>query len=94
MEKRKYDNDFKRMIVELSNTGKTAKELGTAYGLNSGIIRRWKREYKAKQGDFSKKNELTPEELELKSLKKELRDVRMERDILKKAVSIFSKSDQ
>ena len=53
MEKRKYANDFKRMIVELSNTGKTAKELGTAYGINSGIIRRWKREYKAKQGDLN-----------------------------------------
>ena len=42
----------------------------------------------------SKKKILSIEAQELKALKKELRDVTMERDILKKAVSIFSKSDQ
>jgi transposase len=41
-----------------------------------------------------KKRELSVEEQELKVLKKELREVRLERDILKKAVSIFSKSDK
>ncbi len=94
MEKRKYDNDFKVMIVELLKSGRTAKELSVEYAINSGIIRRWKREFQAKSGDFSKKRALSSEELELKALKKELRNVRMERDILKKAVSIFSKSDQ
>ncbi len=44
-------------------------------------------------GDFYKKRVLSAEEQELKALKKELRDVKEERDILKKAVSIFSKSD-
>jgi|TARA_B110000046_G_scaffold158746_1_gene170888 transposase len=44
-------------------------------------------------GDFLKRRELCIEEQELKALKKELRDVKMERDVLKKAVSIFSKSD-
>ena len=94
MEKKRYENDFKVMLVELLESGRTAKELSEEYKINSGIIRRWKREYKAKSGDFSKKRELSSEELELKALQKELRDVRMERDILKKAVSIFSKSDQ
>lgn len=94
MEKKQYKNDFKVMLVELLESGKTAKELSEEYNINSGIIRRWKREFKAKSGDFSKKRELSREELELKALKKELRDVKMERDILKKAVSIFSKSDQ
>ena len=93
MEKKKYDNDFKVMLVELLESGRTAKELSDEYDINSGIIRRWRREFKAKFGDFSKKRELSVEELELKALKKELRDVKMERDILKKAVSIFSKSD-
>jgi transposase len=94
MEKKQYENDFKVMLVELLESGRTAKELSEEYGINSGIIRRWKREFKAKSGDFSKKRELSKEELELKALKKELRDVKMDRDILKKAVSIFSKSDQ
>lgn len=58
------------------------------------MIRRWRREYEAKSGDFTKKKELSQEEKELKALKKELREITMERDILKKAVSIFSKSDR
>ncbi len=94
MVKKKYDNDFKVMMVELLESGRTAKELSEEYSINSGIIRRWKREFRTKSGDFSKKRELTSQELELKALKKELRNVKMERDILKKAVSIFSKSDQ
>ena len=58
------------------------------------MISRWRREYKAKLSDFSKKRVQSIEEQELKALKKELRDVKEERDILKKAVSIFSKSDK
>jgi len=45
------------MLVELLQSGRTAKELSSEYGINSGIIKRWKREYAAKSGDFSKKRE-------------------------------------
>ena len=91
---KKYDNDFKVMLVELLKSGRKAKSLSEEYGVNDGLIRRWKREYEAKSGDFSKKRELSIEEQELKFLKKELREVKLERDILKKAVSIFSKNDK
>jgi transposase len=37
---------------------------------------------------------MTTQEAELAKLKKELRDVKMERDILKKAITIFSSSDR
>jgi transposase len=75
-------------------SGIKAKQLSEDYGIQPSVISRWKKDYEAKSGDFSKKRELTKEEQELKALRKELRDVKMERDILKKAVSIFSKSDQ
>lgn len=91
---KKYENDFKVMMVELLKSGRTAKELSDEYGINDGMIRRWRREYESKSGDFSKKREMSIEELELKDLKKELQEVKLERDILKKAVSIFSKSDR
>ena len=90
---RHFENEFKVMIVELLESGRTIKELSDEYELNDGMIRRWRREFRAKSGDFSKKREVSIEDQELKALKKELRDVKMERDILKKAVSIFSKSD-
>lgn len=90
---KQYDNEFKVMIVELLQSGLKAKQGSEDYGLNGGgMIRRWKREYEAKSGDFSKKREVSPQEQELKALQKELIEVKMERDILKKAVSIFSKS--
>ena len=88
-----YENEFKVMIVELLESGRIIKDLSDEYELNDGMIRRWRREFKAKSGDFSKKREVSVEEQVFKALKKELRDVKMERDILKKAVSIFSKSD-
>lgn len=90
---KKHDNEFKVMIVELLKSGSKPKELGEEYSLNPGMISRWKREFAASSGDFSKKKVLSIEAQELKALKKELRDVTIERDILKKAVSIFSKSD-
>lgn len=94
MRKKKYDNDFKVMIVELLKSGQKTKSVSQEYNLDSGTVNRWRREYEAKSGDFSKKRELSQEELELRQLRKELREVQIERDILKKAVSIFSKSDK
>jgi transposase len=94
MARTKYDNEFKVMIVELLNSGIKTSQVSNDYGLNVNTINRWKREYKSRFGDFSKKRILSAEEQELKALKKELRDVKEERDILKKAVSIFSKSDK
>ncbi|EGV42429.2 hypothetical protein BZARG_3136 [Bizionia argentinensis JUB59] len=90
---KRYDNELKVTIVELLQSGIKAKQISEDYGVAPSLISRWKKDYEAKSGDFSKKRELTKEEQELKALRKELRDVKMERDILKKAVSIFSKSD-
>ena len=91
---KRYDNELKVTIVELLQSGLKVKQLSEDYGIHASVIGRWRREYEAKSGDFSKKREVSVEEQELKALRKELRDVRMERDILKKAVGIFSKNDQ
>ena len=82
------------MIVELLKSGRSVKEVSDEYDLNDSMIRRWRREYEAKSGNFTKKRELSEEEKEMKALKKELLEITMERYILKKAVSIFSKSDR
>jgi transposase len=52
------------------------------------MVERWKREYKLKSGDFCKKKKISLEAQELRALKKELKNVTMESDILKKALSI------
>lgn len=93
MVKRVHSNDLKVMIVELLKSGRSLKELSEEYDLNSSMMSRWRREYNEKSGGLSSKKELSLEEQELRLLRKELKEVRLERDILKKAVSIFSKSD-
>jgi len=91
---KRYDNEFKLMIVDLLKSGIRTKQLSQEYGLHTSVINRWRQEYDSRGGDFSKKEPRSIENQELIALKKELRDVKMERDILKKAVSIFSKSDR
>ena len=91
---KKYSNEFKETIVELLKSGKLVKEVSEEYELNDSMIRRWRREYNERWGDLSNIPKLSEEEEELKQLRKELREVKMERDILKKAVGIFSKSDR
>ena len=90
---KKYDNEFKVMIIELLNSGIKTKQVSEDYGLSFSMVGCWRGEHKLKSGDFSRKQEISAEEKELKALRKELKHVTMERDILKKAVSIFSKSD-
>jgi transposase len=53
----------------------------------------WKREYKLKSKYFSKKKEISIEAQKLKALKKELKKVTLERDILKKALSKLPEND-
>jgi transposase len=56
------------------------------------LLRTWKRKYKEDPpGSFSGKGHLGPQEEELKNLQKENANLREEREILKKALAIFSK---
>lgn len=52
--KKKYDNEFKTMIVELLNSEIKMSQLSNNYGLNASMISRWNQECKLKSGDFSK----------------------------------------
>ncbi|AUS04050.1 IS3 family transposase [Pseudotamlana carrageenivorans] len=81
---KKYDNEFKSMILDLSKSGIPTKQLSEEYGVHTSVINRWKQEYDLKGGDFSKNEPKSKEHQELIALKKELRDVKMERDNLKK----------
>ena len=89
-----FENEFKVMIVELLQSGSKAKALSEEYGVSTSAIRRWRREYKANNNNFVKAAPISSEQAEIKKLRKELKDAQLERDILKKAVSIFSKSDK
>jgi transposase len=94
--RRSFDKEFKRMDVELHKSGKSTNEPGKELDIPSDMIRRWSRAYNANgYQSFSGngKQILSPEQKEIMELKKDLKDAPIERDILKYAVSIFSKSD-
>lgn len=94
--RRTYDAEFKRNAVALAaRDGKTVPEVAAALGVGADLVYRWRREF-ARQGGLSfpgqGKQSLTAEQRRIRELEKQLRDVEMERDILKKALAIFSKA--
>ena len=92
--RRKYTKEFKKESVDyLFRSGKKVSEVASELGLRSEIFNRWRREYEQHE-EKAFPGQGNPVEAELAKLRKELADVKMERDILKKAVSIFSKDQK
>jgi len=95
-ERQSYDREFKQKAVELSFARGNSKEIAEELGIRPELLYRWRRKYQQyDKNSFPGKGKpkMTDLERENALLKKELRDAKMERDILKKAVSIFSRSD-
>lgn len=90
--KKQFDRDFKMSAVKMvTDGGHKAAEVARSLGIHENQLYNWKKKF-SDQGDkaFPGKGHLT----ELASLRRKLRDVEMERDILKKAVGIFSKTTE
>jgi transposase len=93
--RRTYDSEFKREAVKLViEGGRIATEVAKGLGINENVLYRWIKEYREDtEHSFPGKGKLKPEDEELRRLQRELADVKEERDILKKVVSIFSKRE-
>jgi transposase len=90
--KKQFDRDFKMSAVKMvTDGGHKAAEVARSLGIHENQLYNWKKKF-SDQGDkaFPGKGHLT----ELAALRRKLRDVEMERDILKKAVGIFSKTTE
>ena len=96
VQRRKYDSDFKRNAVQLTDApGRTVTEVADNLGIGKDLLYRWRREHRSKhEGAFPGrgKEALTEPEKRIRELEKKLKDAEMERDILKKAMAIFSRS--
>lgn len=88
--KRRFDRDFKISAVKMvTEGGHKVAEVARSLGIDQNQLYLWKKKFSDEGGKaFPGKGHLT----ELAALRKKLRDVEMERDILKKAVGIFSKA--
>lgn len=92
----RYSADFKIKAVELVQAKGNLTEVARDLNVNPETLRLWVRAWKkgslnAASGEGKSKSK---EELEIARLKKELYETKLERDILKKAVGIFSTSDR
>lgn len=89
MERRKYSNEFKENAVKLAQRGDIGvSEVAANLGINTGLLHKWVRQF-GRRPDGSKS--VSPDEYaELIRLRHELKRTQEERDILKKAMCIFT----
>ena len=80
--KRKYDEEFKQQALAMIRNGQSPRAVAQALGISENVLHRWKRLSKSEQ---------PATEQEVEQLRRQLKQVEMERDILKKALSIFSR---
>ena len=96
--RRTYDAEFKKDAIALSNEpDKTISGVERSLGIPFGIISHWKKKVLL-EGHLAFPGKgieaLTEDQKRIKELEKALKDAQLERDILKKAVGIFSKAPQ
>lgn len=95
MKKRRvFDQAFKRMAVDLSHAKGSVQEAARELGIDSSRITKWRQTHKSPGQSATIVNGLSQEQQLIRRLQKELKDAELERDILKKAVSIFSRGDR
>jgi transposase len=91
--RREYSREFKLEAVRLVREGGlTVSQAARDLGVHQTLLGRWKKQFEEGPVEaFPGKGRLRPDDEELRRLRRELEIVRQERDILKKAVGIFSR---
>ena len=85
--RKKYDDEFKKNAVKLSYASpKSVKEIADDLGVGENLLYRWRQKY-TMTGD---KTRYATMEEELKALQRENAELKMERDMLKKATAYFA----
>lgn len=83
---RRYDQEYKDMIVELFKSGMSLAELSSEYGIAKSTINGWIKD--AKEIKIDENEVMTLKEV--KALRKEMARIKEENEILKKAMAIFA----
>jgi transposase len=90
---RKFDRQFKEEAVRLViEGGRSVTDVAHGLGIHENLLHTWKRKYKEDPaGSFPGKGHLNRQDEELRKLQKENANLKEDREILKKALAIFSK---
>ena len=91
-----YSQEFKLETIELARTsGKTDRQVERELGLSRGCLYNWRKEVERDGAQaFPGKGRLKPQDEYVRGLERELAIVQQERDILKKALAIFTRSQR
>lgn len=91
--RRKYTAEFKREAVKMSEEREgSVADVARELGIKPNLLYRWRQEQTIEgAAAYPGQGNIKATEKEMHDLKKELARVKQERDILKKALSIFSK---
>jgi len=94
--RRDFTREFKIETVRLSyQTNKTLDEFAEDMGISRSSLSRWRSEFRDDpQQAFPGKGQPKERDAEIAQLKKQLRQAEMERDVLKKALAIFSQTQR
>jgi transposase len=85
-----YEDEFKNQIVALYNNGKSLAAINREYGIAKSTISTWVSRYN-KTGSLNIDDNRTEQEKELIALRKKVKYLEMENDILKQAALILGK---
>ena len=88
---KRYEEEFKKQIVALYNNGKSLADLNREYGIAKSTIKVWVERYND-SGSFNVNDNRSEEEKELIRLRKKVKQLEMENDILKQAALILGKN--
>ena len=90
--RRQFTKEFKIEAVRLiMGEGRRISEVARELGISEALLGRWKKKSEESKLDpFPGKGCLSPEDEELRQLRRENKRLRMQHEILKKAVAIFS----
>jgi transposase len=91
--RRRFDKEFKYEAVQLiTEGGETVASVARDLGIHENLLHKWKHQYLEEGAEaFPGKGKLKHRDEEVRRLKRELAKVKQQRDILKKALAIFSK---
>lgn len=94
--KRTYSRAFKLQALELVKTsGKSVNEIERDLGITPGLLHKWKARMKVDgEQAFPGKGRLKEDEELIRRLKREIEVLRQEREVLKKALTVFSTSQE
>ncbi len=93
---RTFDKDFKINAVKLVLEGsRSMTKIANEIGISPNTFTNWKKDYlKDKENSFPGKGYQKPDDAELTRLRRQLARVTQERDILKKAIAVFTKQGE